>query len=445
VAVSAGHTGERNPAPGAFIQAMRSTVLVLFSAIIPLVACASGEKPFLPRPLEADVQARGESIICGGLAIPLLPSLPADGLRLPLRSRVAPLVQCTTSTGESAMFELDTGSWWTFVTAREVDRLRLPLRELAEEDYVAVQDSFKVSRCARIDRLKLSDAWTSPVDALVFDLPLDIAGLLGANVFGQVPVLFDVGRDEVLLLPEKHEDVLRERYADRYWNDLPLGWWGGFPYVTLTVRDVKLRMLFDTGATSSCLVQRVAQSLGLQGLGTNSFEKIDASGRRVAEHRGYHVEGLTLGDWILDFESWSTEGDLLRLEADGILGFDVLRKIPFVFDARRNLVRVLGPVTPLERALRIDPNEEIQGALRDPYPPFRKYALAGMASSGKPKYASLIAERLDDVDDSVAAEAAKALSAFAKESWSEESQVERARLWWQAHRNDPEFARPATK
>jgi len=71
--------------------------------------------------------------------------------------------------------------------------------------------------------------------------------------------------------------------------------------------------------------------------------------------------------------------------------------------------------------------------------------LAGMVTSGKLKYVSLVAERLDDVDDSVAAEAAKALSVFAKESWSEESQVEQARRWWQAHRDDPEFARPATK
>jgi hypothetical protein len=268
---------------------------------------------------------------------------------------------------------------------------------------------------------------------------------LGVNVFGQVPVLFDVGRDEVLLLPEKHEDVLRERYADRDWNDLPLGWWDGFPYVTLTVRDVKLRMLFDTGSMSSCLVQRVAQSLGLQDLGTDSIEEVDASGSHVAEHRGYHVEGLTFGDWILDFESWSTEGDLFRPEADGVLGFDVLRRIPFVFDARRDRVRILGPVPLLGRALRVDPDEESMGELRDPHPPYRKDALVGMASSGKPKYASLVAERLDDSDASVRAEAAKTLSVFAKESWPDESQVEQARLWWQVHQDDPEFARPATK
>jgi hypothetical protein len=57
-AVSAGPTGERNPAPGAFIPTMRSTALVLFGAIVPLFTCASGEKPWLPRPLDADVKAR---------------------------------------------------------------------------------------------------------------------------------------------------------------------------------------------------------------------------------------------------------------------------------------------------------------------------------------------------------------------------------------------------
>jgi hypothetical protein len=424
---------------------MRSTVLVLCGAIVLLVACAAGEKPYLPRPLEADVEARGETILRDGLAIPRLPSPPAEGLRLPLRSRLAPLVQCTTITGESAMFELDTGSWRTFVTAREVDRLRLPIREIPEVDCVTLLGSCKFSRCARIDRLKLSDPWISPIDAVVFDFPFDIAGVLGVNVFGQVPVLFDVRRDEVLLLPEKYEDVLWGRYGDRDWNDLPLGWFGGFPYVTLTVRGVKLRMLFDTGSTSSCLVPRVAQSLKLQDLGADTFEEVDASGSHVAEHRGYHVEGMTFGDWILDFESWSTEGDLLGPEADGLLGFDVLRRIPFVFDARRDLVRILEPEMLLGRALRVDPNEETVAELRDPYPPFRKDALVGMASSEKLKYASLVAERLDDVDDSVVAEAARALSVFAKESWSEESQVERARRWWQAHRNDPEFARPATK
>ncbi len=79
------------------------------------------------------------------------------------------------------------------------------------------------------------------------------------------------------------------------------------------------------------------------------------------------------------------------------------------------------------------------------HPPFRKNESARMARFGKLKDVSLVAERLDDVDDSVVAEAAKALSVFAKESWSEESRVEHARLWWQAHRNDPEFARPVTK
>jgi len=68
-----------------------------------------------------------------------------------------------------------------------------------------------------------------------------------------------------------------------------------------------------------------------------------------------------------------------------------------------------------------------------------------MARSVNLKYVSLVAERLDDVDDSVVAEAAKALSVFAKETWSEESRVEQARHWWQAHQGDPEFARPATK
>jgi hypothetical protein len=127
------------------------------------------------------------------------------------------------------MFELDTGSWRTFVTAREVDRLRLPIREIPEVDCVTLLGSCKFSQCARIDRLELSDPWISPIDAVVFDFPFDIAGVLGVNVFGQVPVLFDVGRDEVLLLPEKHEAVLWGRYGDRDWNDLPLGWFGGFP------------------------------------------------------------------------------------------------------------------------------------------------------------------------------------------------------------------------
>lgn len=424
---------------------MRSSVLVLFGAIVLLFACASGEKPYLPRPLAAGEEARGESVVVGGLAVPSLPSPPANGLRLPLRSRVAPVVQCTTSTLESAMFELDTGSWWTIVTAKAVDRLRLPVRELPEMDYLTLLGSSKVSRCARIDRLKISDVWTSPLDAFVFDFPFDIAGVVGVNVFGQVPVLFDGGRNEVLLLPKRHEDILWDRYGDRDWTDLPLGWLGGFPYVTLTFRGVKLRMLLDTGSTSSSLVQRVARTLGLEDLGTDAIEEVDASGRHAADYHGFRVEGMAFGDWIVDFESWSAEGDLLRPEADGLLGFDVLGKIPFVFDARRDRVRVLGPETHLERTLRIDPNEEVRSALRDPYPPFRKYALAEMASSGKPEYASFVAGLLDDVDDSVAAEAAKALSVFAKESWPEESQVGRARRWWQAHRNDPEFARPAKR
>src|SRR4030095_4810713 len=120
--------------------------------------------------------------------------------------------------------------------------------------------------------------------------------------------------------------------------------------------------------------------------------EVAASGRLVAEHRGYHVEGLTLGDWILDFESWSTDGDVMRPEVDGLLGFDVLRRIPFVFCAPTTLVRVLAPVTLLERALRVDPREETLDVLRDPYPPFRRYALAGRADSGKPEYGRLLAQ-----------------------------------------------------
>jgi len=366
---------------------------------------------------------------------------PSDGIVVQLLSRVAPIVMGSLAPGRFALFDLDTGSFVTTLTSSEAARLELSVRDLPEIRVLAHNGVTTSRRCVRVDRLSFGNIAATDLDAIVLDLPVDIAGILGVSVFGEFPLLFDASRGHVCFLPtDSVETALQTRYPGKRWSRLPIRWEGTLPWVDLTTDNFHLRMLLDTGSRSSSILPSAARDRGLQSVGKENVVEYDAAGEHMLELEVFRLNGVQLGNWTCNLETGSADNAILReSQLDGILGFDLLGQIPFVFDARSGFLWVLDPPAGVESVLRSSEQTLMLALFQDPLSLFRKIAAISVMETQDVEFLSNVAALLDDDVAEVQEAAAAALSSFAHESWPEASRLAAARAWWKQHENDHEY------
>lgn len=371
-----------------------------------------------------------------------LPAPPPEGRAIPLLSRVVPILEGHVGPEQIAHLVLDTGSWFTVVSSTGAARLGLPVRPVPPRSIDAASGAVTVRAFARFARLTLAGMEVTPLDAVLIDLPFDVTGVLGLSVFGEYPTLVDASLGEARLLSlGSVERILAARYPDRTWSRHPLQWTGRFPWVELTAGGVRLRMLVDTGATQSGLGPGAIAELGLTPVRRDRFVQVDAAGELVLEQAVFELEGLGLGRWECSLEGYADEGPLLiSAHVDGVLGFDFLGGIPFVFDGREGSLWVIDPLPGEDATLCSSQDSRRQAFIRDPLPLMRKFAAASVARSGDRRMLPLVAALLDDDAPEVRDEAARTLFVFAQVNWPEDSRREDARRWWELHKNDLQFA-----
>ncbi len=388
-------------------------------------------------------RSKDESILPGKLEVP-----PDGGSTLPLLSRVMPVVEGSVGSGVSERFLLDTACSATVLSPSQVARWELPIRVLPDKAFLGFFGSITVNRCARLDRLALGNALARDVDAVLCELSHlhFFSGIAGVSILSQCPLLLDGGQGEARFLPvESLAEILATLYPEAHWSKLSLYWDGGCPSVKLDAGDLFsgdriLRMIVDTGASSSGLQPATVRELGLQALRKEAVLYADVFGTHQHELDVFRLERMRLGNWICDLETSRSHSPSLATEhMDGVLGFDLLGQVPCVFDAPGGMLWVLDPPAGAQAVLRSSGDSAGIAWFQDPLPDVRKWAAESVARIGRRRHLPHVAALLKDEDPEVQEAAAAALSTFAQETWPQASRLQDARAWWEKHKGDPEF------
>ncbi len=115
--------------------------------------------------------------------------------------------------------------------------------------------------------------------------------------------------------------------------------------VTVLMNGVEVELVLDSGATASYITAGTAKRLGLEELGIGS---VVSAGNDVSEYGLAVLDELTLGPVTLTDQLF-VMGDsslLLALAAphlDGLLGYDLLARLPVRFDFTAKLLELLPP------------------------------------------------------------------------------------------------------
>jgi predicted aspartyl protease len=357
-----------------------------------------------------------------------------------LASSTSPTVEGALDGGSGRLLLLDTGATETIVSREEVGELGLPTHRLPPNVIIGAWSSAPISEAAVLQTVRVGNLTLTEVEAVIADLPEPFSLVLGMPFLIKRPVLFDGMRGVVQVLPTESVDShVATMYPGRTWTRIPLLWADMTPVVKLPVGTKSVRFLVDTGSNTSFLDPTVAASLGLQSGKSELVLDSDFSSERTEHQDFLLLDALQLGKWrcLVEFAP-SPEGRRL----DGVLGFDLLAQIPFVFDAQGQMLWVIDPAG--EADARLESTQDSRGLQlhADPLPSNRAWFARAVGATRRSRFVSLVADLLNDESDFVRNAAAEALSVFAETPWPAGSQVERARAWWRQHEHDAAFQLP---
>jgi predicted aspartyl protease len=364
-----------------------------------------------------------------------------------MRSRVFPLVQVSIANQDPALFVVDTGSSTSAISRAQAKLWKLSLHDI-QMDVIASSGRGSVRAAACVPRLVIGDVVITNINAPIANLPELFAGFLGIDVLSQVAILFDGGDGSVRLLRSDNlECQLGALYPGASWSKLQLQWTAHqSPTVDVAVGSETLRLSVDTGSSSSSITSATVRRLKLLAVRTEKVQTVGATGELVADSPIYKLDGLVLGKWTCEFEDSPADDPVMeRLQVDGYLGFDLLGKVPCVFDAKASLLWVQDPRQDAGVRLRSSLDARAIACLRDPLPEMRKFSAISVAKTNRRRLTSVVAGLLTDPSPDVQQAAAVAISTLAGQSWPDATRVAAALAWWEEHREDKEFQAPATE
>lgn len=362
-------------------------------------------------------------VVAIALAGALVPAIRADEevVTIPLLSRMCPIVRGETGPGRAADFALDTGGAGGLLLSRKAaEDWRLELRE-SEGPGILDTDNRVTRPKETLIRGFALGAFRMDIEALVADLPvtLGLSGIVGVEILKRRPVWFDVPEGKVRFLPAGDAGAwLKEHDPGHSWVSVPIEWKRNHPIVTLAAAGGgTVRFLLDSGANATVVIQD-----------------------RVEKARG-----MKLGPWTVSASAVTpvpANAIMTSVKADGLLGFDILGMVPFVFDGAGSKLWVASPAEGSAAVLKIPRAERARRHFEDPYPAIRIRAAESAGRGKAAANAARVARLLDDPEPAVREAAASALMVLADGSWPPEDRLARARAWWEGHRNDPAYASP---
>ena len=369
-----------------------------------------------------------------------------DMKAVPMRARVLPLVQVSIAKHDPVCFVLDTGSATSAISSACAKLWQLPVRD-ATEEVIASSGRLGVKAAAYMPQLALGDVVIKDMNALITNLPGFVSGIVGVDILSQVAVLFDGGNGSICLLRNENlESQLEALYPGASWSRLQLQWTAQLPIVDVAVGLEALRLQVDTGSSSSTITSATAKRLKLSVARTERVQTVGATGELLEDLAIYKLNGLALGKWSCELQDAPLDDPVTeRLQVDGILGFDLLGKVPCVFDAKASFLWIQDPPEAGGFRLRSSQDARAIACLRDPLPEMRKFSAISVAKTNRRRLTSVVAGLLTDPSPDVQQAAAVAISTLAGQSWPDATRVAAALAWWEEHREDKEFQAPATE
>jgi hypothetical protein len=125
---------------------------------------------------------------------------------------------------------------------------------------------------------------------------------------------------------------------------------------------------------------------------------------------------------------------------DGILGFDLLGEVPFVFDAPGRRLWILDPPPGVDGTLRVSAASRFRSMFGDPLPGYRAAAAKSVSAAMRFEFLPELACLLDDDASEVVETAVQAIATLAAKTGDKITSVDDARHWWNRHKDDPAFA-----
>ncbi len=353
-----------------------------------------------------------------------------EAVTIPLLSRMCPIVRGEAGSGRAADFALDTGGAGGLLLSRKAATdWKLELKEWTGPGILDSGNRVTQPKSVLLEGFCLGGnggGLRMDVEALVADLPktLGLSGIVGVQVFKGRPLFFNVPEGKVRVLPAGDAGAwLAKNDPGRSWVSLPFEWRQNHPVVTLHAPDGQgIPLLFDTGANATILLR----------------DRMD------------EAKGMKLGPWTVSTPispTPSRNAIMTAAKVDGLLGFDVMGLIPFVFDGAGSRLWVASPPDGMEAVLKIPRADRARRHFEDPYPAIRIRAAESVARGKTKENASRVAKLLDDAEPAVREAAASALMGLAGEEWpvAAAERLAKARAWWEARRDDPAYARPAER
>ena len=373
--------------------------------------------------------------------------LPASGVgTVKLLSHVWPIAQVFASSGSDAYFVLDTGASEVFLGPEQAVKWNLPVQDMPEVSLYSASVAVSSRRHAIVQSLFLGEAVARNVDAWVLDaFPPGVRGAIGQRLlFESVLILDGKASTATFVASEIAEQEIERRYPGSHWSTIPLFRREADVCVDLDIAGRTMRLLVDTGATTTSIDREAIQTLGLKAVRKESVREMDAGGDRIHESEVFRVEGLKFGGWTCDFETPSVPASELRESGvAGLLGFDFIRRVPCVFDLPNGRMMIRDADPGCDALLHSTKDRFAEACFADPLPEIREMAAVSTAGTGRRRLVSLVAGLLDDPEPEVRDCAAAAIGTFAQKNWPAETRVALAREWWSRHQDEPEYHLPS--
>ena len=172
--------------------------------------------------------------------------------------------------GKDAAFTADSGAWYSMISPGSAAELGLKLTDLPPGYFSRGMGGAFVPRLTVVDRFTIAGVPVPRVQFLVGGSEVGSVGLLGQNVLALADTEFDLAHGMIKLMRSRGCDKVNLAYWAPVGTNYSLLKTEVMPaerphiVASIYINGVKLRALFDTGASTSFLSLRAAARIGLK-------------------------------------------------------------------------------------------------------------------------------------------------------------------------------------
>ena len=120
-------------------------------------------------------------------------------------------------------------------------------------------DTATLAKMVQLDSIRIGSTPTTPLDAIVAELPAPIDGILGISIFGQHKLLVSGNDLEARYISDSDEfNYPNLRFPMSSWTSVGITWDSRLPAVRVSLNGNGVTLLLDTGLSTTTISSNVA-------------------------------------------------------------------------------------------------------------------------------------------------------------------------------------------